>query len=66
MKSEQKQDPFLRPCAFCGGEGHFTKKMFRWRVECVRRFDSCPMNGRTHHCDEKQEAALLWNKRSLQ
>ena len=62
MKSEI--EPFLRPCSFCGSEGHFTTKMFRWRVECVNRFDSCSMNARTHHCDEKREAALLWNKRT--
>ncbi len=60
------QEPFLRPCSFCGSNGHFTFKIERskWRVECVNRFDGCPMNARTHHCDDKREAALLWNKRT--
>jgi hypothetical protein len=52
------------PCAFCGGRAVITLRSGGYRVECVDRFDGCPMNARTHHCATEQEAIGLWNQRA--
>ena len=59
--------PVLKPCPYCGNEAVYTYRLVTsgkcHRVECTKRFSGCPMNARTHHHEEKEDAAEAWNTR---
>lgn len=57
----------LKNCPFCGAKAVFRQKRGYWRVQCINRLnpiDSCPVNGRSHDCTEKEDAAKYWNTRA--
>ena len=60
----------LKSCPFCGNEATYTYRFVTsgkcHRVECTKRFSSCPMNARTHHHEEKEDAAKAWNTRVIE
>ena len=57
----------IKPCAFCGNDGQTDYRMgLGYIVECVQRFDNCPMNARTKHHTCETNAIKAWNTRALE
>ena len=54
----------LKPCPFCGADGYIERRESGWIVRCTSRYEKCPINGRTHHCMDRQEAIAAWNTRA--
>jgi len=53
-----------KKCPFCGSDATVTERDRGFRIECSMRFESCPVNCRTHHFDSIIEAIDAWNTRA--
>ena len=59
-----KHFPDREGCPFCGSPAVVTLKWDEYRVECKERFNTCPVNMRTHGHKTMEEAIEEWNTRA--
>ena len=55
----------LKSCPFCGSVAVVTIKPRGFRVECSNRSNGCPVNMRTHHKVDANQAKTQWNTRVI-
>lgn len=53
----------LVSCRFCGAEPKLTWKQGGFAIECVKRFNGCPMNARTHRDPDIHEVIQRWQSK---
>lgn len=54
----------VRDCRSCGAPARLSWKTGGYAIECVKRFDGCPMNARTHRDPSVEEVIIRWEQRS--
>ena len=52
------------PCPSCGSDGYVERRANGWIARCAARFETCAINGRTHHMGSMDEAIAAWNQRA--
>lgn len=53
----------MKNCPFCNSPAHITSRPRGYRVECTKRFQTCPMNMRTSHHPTEKGAIIAWDTR---